>query len=298
MICRQLVIASFMLSLTVITSNLDAQVQEQRNVETFNHAGPTSTELYHVGLRHGEVFTVVVENTATNCFSYDVEAVTRDPGTSDKSSVGIGENKRTIRIVHEKQYGGYIVHIRRIRNLPVPEKCMTQTNIAGSDVVVTDLPDDVTIIVIVETAGFEVALAGGFTFSDLTNHVFASRPNAAGHKIVDRDISSEDDVDLGLGAFNPCVRPLVAPNNAYNNIWNRRRRLGPDNVLPRPFLATRQRYLHRWWSDFRTDGSTPLGGASWRFYHRCQHTQQPQIANRVRLLLWHHLHVFGRQRCT
>ncbi len=200
---QQFVVLLLLLGTAVLLHPNGAYAQEKE--VTFNHAEGRSTAAYHLGLKPGEPFTVVISNTAGNCFGYEVEAVER---ISEQGGADIGERSRRIRVVHEEQYGGYIVHIRRLANAPLA--CNDANVDVTPDVAVADLPDNVTLIVTVETENFEVAFAGGFTFSGLTNPVFASRANEAGNNIIERDTAGEDDIDLGVGAFI----------HAYNRAWH------------------------------------------------------------------------------
>ena len=168
----------------------DDQSASSKTVE-FDHASEKETASYHRSLKSGESFAIVINNTATNCFNYDLERVQRE-GFRAQRGLSIGEPQKTLTQVHEERYGGYIVHIKRVTENP-PAKC--------GEVEAVKKLKDATVIIAVETVGVEVAFAGGFTFSGLTNPRFASRMNDAGMTEVIRDEDAEDTAALGVGAF-------------------------------------------------------------------------------------------------
>jgi hypothetical protein len=152
----------------------------------FNHAKDGPSAAFSLRLKPKEKFVIDITNTAEKCFDYDVENVPFHGAQAGD----IGRTEVSLPIVHEDKYGGYIVHIRRKKDLE--EVC----NAAPAK----DLKD-ATIIIAVETLGVEVAFGGGFTISQLTDPVYAARPAAGGGSVVERDKSAEDDFSLGVAAF-------------------------------------------------------------------------------------------------
>jgi hypothetical protein len=156
----------------------------------FDHRGAQRTVTHHLSLKNGQKFDVVVNNTAEACFDYLVErtpaqvaALARPPETA------IELKTKVLSLVHEDKYGGYLVAVRR--------RVSAGTCMEGD----AESLEDSTIIVSVETPGWEVEVSGGFTASGLTSPVYGVGKNEAGSSIVIEDADAKDDASLGVASF-------------------------------------------------------------------------------------------------
>ena len=186
-ILPRLALATLAGVLLLLAGPVGAQSGKPRHERTFDHAAGSTSASYHLRLREGETVDIKFTNTATGCFDYGVEKVERLTPESGVTTTK-GDPQKTVTIVHEAKYGGYVVTATRTSD---EGECGT-----GG---VEKLPD-VTIVIVAETEGIEVAFTGGFTFSDLTNPVFATGEKD-GKQIVIRDTQAEDEVSLSVGTF-------------------------------------------------------------------------------------------------
>jgi hypothetical protein len=155
---------------------------------SYDHRGAQRTAIYRLSLKDGQGFDVVINNTAESCFDYSVEQVAaRDTGL--EATGGIALATKVIPLVHSKEFGGYIVSIQRSSDTGA---C------AQGDA--KPLKDS-SIIVSVETPGWEVEVSGGFTASGLTNPVYGTVRNEQGNDVVVEDVGARDDASLGVASF-------------------------------------------------------------------------------------------------
>ena len=83
----------------------------QRPVD-FNHRLHQETA-YTRNLKHGEDITIIIRETCEAAFSYEVRGILREPedASVSTSSGELQLTDKTLRVVHNEAYGGYIVNI-------------------------------------------------------------------------------------------------------------------------------------------------------------------------------------------
>lgn len=155
----------------------------------FDHRGAQRTVMHHLSLKNGQKFDVVINNTAEACFDYSVERVAAQGPGPEGATTAIELKPKVLSLVHEDKYGGYIVAVRR--------RVSVDTCMQGD----AKSLEDSTIIVSVETPGWDVEVSGGFTASGLTSPVYGVGQNEAGSSIVIEDADAKDDASLGVASF-------------------------------------------------------------------------------------------------
>jgi hypothetical protein len=163
---------------------------------TYDHLKRSPDKPYVVDLAHGECLNVVIENTLPSQFTSQIEGF--KPATTKPKAQGSPTlEPKTLSLIHNRDFGGYFVHIRR--------------NPASDGKVKVDGQEhtlnDATLTVFVKTMQWSYEFAGAFTISDLTDPVFALKdpavpdPNKPNEQIVVRDRGAEDESSLGIAAF-------------------------------------------------------------------------------------------------
>jgi hypothetical protein len=153
---------------------------------TFDHQNP-STRLRSIEVKAGETFIVRIEHTCPESFDYPFEPL---PAPADQTKVLSAAQElpfRDIRITHDDQFGGYLVSVSK--------KAAPEGKCGLGDLV--DKLQPQSFVVTVVRADWNVALEGGFTFSGLTNPVYAVDTD----KLVVEEPSKEDAVRLGAASF-------------------------------------------------------------------------------------------------
>jgi hypothetical protein len=163
---------------------------EARASVMFDHRGVQRTAIHQLSLKKGQEFDVVINNTAEACFDYSVERVIAQQHSGlEAAPTAVQLKPKVLALVHEDKYGGYIIAVRRRVSAGA---CMEGD---------AKLLEDSTIIVSVETPGWEVEVSGGFTASGLTNAVYGVVRNEAGSSILIEDADAKDDASLGVASF-------------------------------------------------------------------------------------------------
>lgn len=121
-------------------------------------ASAECTPVFTVDVEPGETIQLTIRNTCPDEFTYSVVAVRRP---ADDVGVTHGapprcDGQRAVDIVHDPQYGGYIVSVTRKE---------------GSDAAL----GDARITIAVRTSEWRVGFAGGFTVNGLRDPAFALR---------------------------------------------------------------------------------------------------------------------------
>lgn len=167
----------------------------------FDHARMTPTGPFRMKLRDGEVFTVQINKTWPDNYTYEIAGFTVEEVSDEPEAAGdrnISELVDDVRLlqVHDRNYGGYYVNIRLKQGME-PVKFVD-----GNE---TNNLEEATLTIFVETMSWEIDIAGAFTVSDLTNPVYAvqSGDDGMGGTIntVIRDTAAEDEASLGLAAM-------------------------------------------------------------------------------------------------
>jgi hypothetical protein len=140
----------------------------------------------------GQSFEVDILNTCPGSFEYEIKGIVAEE-TGAPRMAQVGEpieqlSTKTLTGKHESKWGGYFVTIRKQSDSP---PCAD-----------SGLSD--TTLVIKVTTGWQIAAAGGFVFSGLTDPVYSLAPNPdpnnAGNVVATND-KQRDKVKLGLAAF-------------------------------------------------------------------------------------------------
>ena len=145
---------------------------------------PGCTPIITRTLQDREKLTLIIKNTCPDLFNYTVVAI---PAHETGELSGAGATpctaRKVIDIVHDSQYGGYVVHVTRKQGSPA----------AG----------EMSITIAVRTARFEIGFGGGFALNGLTSPKYELRPlqtaadaggNATAKYRLTREVEREDDV--------------------------------------------------------------------------------------------------------
>lgn len=175
------------LGLVTVTLAATAAAESSTPKVTFDHKGSQRTVIHRLTLQDGERFEVVIQNTVERCFDYSVSRIERVREPQLEAALALAP--KTLELVHDKQYAGYIVSIQR----------------SSSDGACGDPPakslEDSSVIISVETPSWQLAVSGGFTINGLTNNVYGSVENDEGLDIVVEDVDARDDATLGVASF-------------------------------------------------------------------------------------------------
>ena len=148
---------------------------------TFNHRTTANGHGVRLTLASGEAFQVIVEETETTDFDYEVSGITLEPtGPAARAST---DSRWTTDKVHDAAFGGYIVRV---------------TLKSGKT---SKLPSPVQWYVIVTETGWDASFAGGFVVSKLTDPEFEGIKGADDVLTIQRAKSKEDDARLAVAAF-------------------------------------------------------------------------------------------------
>jgi hypothetical protein len=192
-VSRLPILTACTLSLVASLCPLMAYAQEKKAAKEirFNHLETTGDRAYELNLSNGEPFNVVIEQTCEPVFAYEVRGIYRSEEPTEQPSVAAGGplTTKTLTIVHDDQYGGYIVSLTRTA--------------AGKPCVNSDGLQSRTLIISTRKLDWDLAFSGGFTVTSLTNPVFFVRPHptVTGQSQVQEDVEARDDANLGIGTF-------------------------------------------------------------------------------------------------
>jgi hypothetical protein len=157
----------------------------------FDHLKEGGDLAFTRNLSDGEKFTVFVDNTCPDVFSYEVHGIMR--AAEDTSGAGQKAGKKleskSLPVVHDAKYGGYIVTITRTAETNPcegAEKLKSRTLVISTPLLEWDL-----------------AFSGGFTVSSLSSPQYYLRPHPTetGKKQVQEDTGAKDAVNLGIASF-------------------------------------------------------------------------------------------------
>jgi hypothetical protein len=151
----------------------------------FDHVNDPPQKSFVRTFKDGQSFAVVIANTAEACFLYDVEPVRVEKALES----GVSLKAKTLSVTHDRQYGGYIINIRR----------RSREFDCGKDQI--GAPKDATLMILADTDSWEVRVGGGFTGSGLTNPVYAVRKDEQATNILIENPDVRDDLSLGVGSF-------------------------------------------------------------------------------------------------
>ena len=172
-----------------------AQPQETttaRQVVNFNHRD--GREAAHtLYLKNGEIFTIAIHDTCETQFSYEVRSILREqppPVQATHFPKASVLATKTVDIVHNDTYGGYLVNVIESTD-PPPITCVDD-----DDALVTTLAS-ATFIVNTPRRDWAVAFSGGFTISGLTNHIYFTNKEGA----LEMDTENRDDAKPGIATF-------------------------------------------------------------------------------------------------
>jgi hypothetical protein len=129
----------------------------------FDHQSSTS-QIKELNLRNGETFTVVIDRTCLDAFTYSFTAFERGAeaqGGPEKNLKDLDQKK--IPIVYDGRYGGYLIRVEPKPGAS-PSACKGGENLGAAAFIVT-----------IRQQEWNVSFSGGFTISNLTNPVFAIR---------------------------------------------------------------------------------------------------------------------------
>lgn len=167
----------------------------------FDHAKENESRSYIRSIAPGQIIQVNITNTCVEQFSYDLRRIRREAPPIPPAEIERNEcptTEKSIDIVHEEQYGGYIISIKRTSAGPIKvlvgEKTVTLS--------------DVDLVISVPPRRWDYELAGAFTTSWLTDPAFAvetripeGSTDGVEKTFVVRDRKAEDDFRLGVAAF-------------------------------------------------------------------------------------------------
>jgi hypothetical protein len=160
----------------------------------FDHLNTDGDRAYVLKLNDGEPFQVRILNTCATAFTYEVQGILRqDPPAPGTLGLNAGEalGPKTLPVIHEERYGGYLVSIKRLNPNTLP---------CG-----VDSPNLVTrtLIISAPKMTWDLAFSGGFTLSNLASPHYYLRPDPtqAGKSIVQEDPSKNDDANLGIATW-------------------------------------------------------------------------------------------------
>ena len=164
----------------------------QQPVE-FNHRSQQETA-YTRHLKDGEELTIIIRETCEAAFSYEVRGIRREPeDTSVTTSSGEPQlTDKTLSVIHNEAYGGYIVNITR--ELPTgADACGGATRELRSQTLIISTPK----------MDWDLAFSGGFTISGLTDPVYALQPHPTetDKKQIVHDADKQDFANLGIATF-------------------------------------------------------------------------------------------------
>lgn len=156
---------------------------------TFNHEAKAPV-LQSVKLAHGESFDVVIKNTVPDKFNYEIAGIVK--ASDDVSSQAADSfESYTLTHQHDQQFGGYYVNITKVD--PSLEVKVGSSELTNAQ-----------FIIAVETVSWELEFTGGFTFSNVTDRVYAIKTmtddSGQSHTVI-QDHDAEDDQRLGVAAF-------------------------------------------------------------------------------------------------
>jgi hypothetical protein len=167
----------------------------------FNHANPAWL-IYTIEVSDRETITILIKNTLPDHFSYEVaglpvstsESLTRTTFRINNVDTPMVTDK-TIPLIHDKRYGGYIVRIKSNTGNAVKATIDGKTQI--------ELKDQ-TFVIAVKENQWNIDFAGAFTINSLTDPVFylqSKDENGESTQVVVEDSKAQDSVRLGVGAF-------------------------------------------------------------------------------------------------
>jgi len=175
------------------STNTDSTSAAKADI-TFDHLNQNQDASYYLKLHDDQVFKIQILNTLPDKFQYEIAGVLLP--VEDKSIKKNADATKPVtkEIVHrhEKKYGGYILRIRSISGSPV--------KIDGTKMQLQDR----TLIIVVETLGWDYEIAGAFTINWLTDPVFALKQvelDNSNKYIIIENTGARDQAKLGLGAF-------------------------------------------------------------------------------------------------
>lgn len=168
-----------------------------KNCVVYNHPTHSFIGSPSLELGNGDLFALLILNTAPQHFTYPLSGV-EQPVSTDGQEAGARYSEARTKVItvhHEKRFGGYEFEILSPDNAPV----------SGMGGLPTLAPTVEPQLIVVKTAGWNQSLAGAFTGSSLTDPEFSvySRTAEDGTEMsfVDEDLGAEDDASLSLGAF-------------------------------------------------------------------------------------------------
>lgn len=185
---------------------LGSTVVEGADVKVvFDHLTTNADRSYQIAeLASGDRLIVEIQNTHPTQFTYKLSGVTPAKTGQAAAAAVAGDTKlETVRLeeVHSPEFGTYIVKVELREKSP---GVLYTGDIIRNSATVRLRP--VTLIVNVESPPtWNLAFAGGFTGSDLTDPVFAlqKQTDNAGVEtdVIVEQKDDEDEARLGLGAF-------------------------------------------------------------------------------------------------
>ena len=189
-------------------------------VATVDHLASKGAELRRVRLTHKQAFTVCITKTLPDAFTYTLIAIEEPPDRGPEAAGAPLPRESSLRArpvdgVHDDTYGGYLLTVT-----PAGD---------GRVEIETGCPSDkdgipqpcrgprrelkpMTVVLSVETRGWEVETSSGFTLGGLTDPRFFLAPDKEDGKDVLRvkqDLDAQDSYKLGVAA-------LI---NLYNERW-------------------------------------------------------------------------------
>lgn len=146
-------------------------------------------KIYSLDLNHGERFVVRIDRTCVDAFDYSYAGIERGIREQSERSVKAQLGAKDLSIVHDQQYGGYVVHVTAKPGVNAATECTD-----GDRLVATSF------IISVNQRSWNLSFSGGFTVSGLTDPEF-SVVTTNGTKNVVREREKEGSHKLGAASF-------------------------------------------------------------------------------------------------
>lgn len=167
----------------------EAPASAKADVEYDHLEGTSRIFMLEVSDKHG--FVVRIKNTCPDAFDYKSTGVEKAPPREPRPEGLAPLSTKDIEIVHDDRFGGYVINITP---KPGEDGDAARTCVGGARL------RSASFIISVREPDFGISFSGGFTFSGLTNPVFAIKTEN-GIKTVVEEQDKEDDYRLGAASF-------------------------------------------------------------------------------------------------
>src|SRR5262249_45642766 len=162
------------------------------------HADDNSDRIYSVQVQDKKAFSVLISHTCVDDFDYTLHSVEKPvaPDKQNKAADALHPlGDKVVTITFDNKYSGYVLLIRHKPNV-TKSSCPT----IDSDSTAATL-NDVALTIGVSEQRWDLSISGGFSFSGLTDPVYALKDVAGSttqKMVVDDSADKQDQVHLGV----------------------------------------------------------------------------------------------------